>query len=106
MISLALDWNALVATPTQVGAVRKLFQMPTTLLAELECYGTPLNTGDSPPPPPRHQAVHRRLAPPACLPRRHSVGCAGRVPSRLGPRRLGARPAREAHDPSERVRAS
>lgn len=56
MNSLFCDWDTLPVTPTRVGAVRKLFQMPTTLLEELECHVTTLNPDESPHPPHRHRA--------------------------------------------------
>ena len=55
MNSLVFDWDAIPVTPTQVGAVRKFFQMPTTLLQEIECHVTTLNPGASPHPPHQHR---------------------------------------------------
>lgn len=59
MKSLAFNWNSIPITPTKVGAVRKFFQMPTTLLQELECHVTTLNPGMSPHPP--HQHRHEEM---------------------------------------------
>lgn len=56
MNSLSVDWNLIPVTPTRIGALRKFFQMPTTLLAELECHVTTLNPGESPHPPHQHRA--------------------------------------------------
>lgn len=55
MKSLTFDWNSIPVTPTQVGTVRKIFQMPTTLLQEIEYHVTTLNPGMSPHPPHHHR---------------------------------------------------
>ncbi len=59
MNSQSFEWNSIPATPTQVGAVRKFFQMPTMLLQEIECHVTTLNPGASPHPP--HQHRHEEI---------------------------------------------
>ena len=54
MSSTVVDWTALKATSTAVGAVRQVFQAPTATLNELECHVTTLNPGLSSHPPHRH----------------------------------------------------
>ena len=54
MGSSIFDWNSFVATPTKIGAVRKVLQAPTATLDELECHITTLNPGETPHPPHKH----------------------------------------------------
>ncbi len=54
MTSSVFDWNKFEATPSKVGAVRKVFQAPTPTLDELECHITTLNPGQTPHEPHKH----------------------------------------------------
>ena len=54
MSSTVVDWTALTATTTAVGAVRQVFKAPTATLTELECHVTTLNPGLSSHAPHRH----------------------------------------------------
>ena len=52
--SRIFDWNEMTAQPTKVGAVRKLCQVPTATLDELEMHITTLNPGETSHPPHKH----------------------------------------------------
>ena len=52
--STIFDWNSMTAQPTKVGAVRRVCQVPTATLDELEIHITTLNAGESPHPPHKH----------------------------------------------------
>ena len=52
--STAFDWNAVTATPTEVGTVRSFFRGPTATLDELEVHVTTLNPGIASHPPHKH----------------------------------------------------
>jgi quercetin dioxygenase-like cupin family protein len=48
------DWNAISASPTQVGQLRQFVRAPTATLDELEVHATTLNPGQASHPPHRH----------------------------------------------------
>ena len=52
--STIFDWNEMKAQPTKVGAVRRLCQVPTATLDELEMHITTLNAGETSHPPHKH----------------------------------------------------
>jgi XRE family transcriptional regulator, regulator of sulfur utilization len=52
--STIFDWNEMKAQPTKVGAVRRLCQVPTATLDELEMHITTLNPGETSHPPHKH----------------------------------------------------
>ena len=52
--STVFDWNAMTAQPTKVGAVRRLCQVPTATLDELEMHITTLNPGETSHAPHKH----------------------------------------------------
>jgi len=52
--STIFDWNDMKAQPTKVGAVRRLCQVPTATLDELEMHITTLNPGETSHPPHKH----------------------------------------------------
>ena len=52
--STVFDWNAMVAKPNNVGAVRTVFRGPTPTLQELEMHITTLNPGETSHAPHRH----------------------------------------------------
>ena len=54
MQSSLFEWNAIQAKPTNVGAVRSFFQVPTATLDELECHATTLNAGEASHAPHKH----------------------------------------------------
>lgn len=54
MTSSVFDWNKMESRPTEVGAVRQVFQNPTPTLDELECHITTLNPGAIPHEPHKH----------------------------------------------------
>jgi XRE family transcriptional regulator, regulator of sulfur utilization len=45
--STVFDWNDMTAQPTKVGSVRRLCQVPTATLDELEMHITTLNAGET-----------------------------------------------------------
>jgi len=52
--SAVFDWTAMNAQPTKTGSVRKVVQMPTATLDELEIHITTLNPGETPHAPHKH----------------------------------------------------
>ena len=52
--STIFDWNEMKAQETQVGSVRRVCQVPTATLDELEMHITTLNAGQTSPPPHKH----------------------------------------------------
>jgi XRE family transcriptional regulator, regulator of sulfur utilization len=52
--STIFDWNEMKAQATKVGAVRRLCQVPTATLDELEMHITTLNPGETSHPPHKH----------------------------------------------------
>lgn len=52
--STIFDWNDMKPQPTKVGAVRRLCQVPTATLDELEMHITTLNPGETSHPPHKH----------------------------------------------------
>lgn len=52
--STIFDWNAMTAQPTKVGAVRRVCQVPTATLDELEIHITTLNAGETSHAPHQH----------------------------------------------------
>jgi quercetin dioxygenase-like cupin family protein len=56
MESIAIDWNTVQETPTQVGSIRRFFDLTSPLLAQVECHVTTLNPGMEPHPPHQHRA--------------------------------------------------
>ena len=52
--SAIFDWNSFKAEPNKTGAVRKVVQLPTATLDELEIHITTLNKGETPHPPHQH----------------------------------------------------
>ena len=52
--STVFDWTEMKAQPTKVGAVRRLCQVPTATLDELEMHITTLNPGETSHPPHKH----------------------------------------------------
>jgi quercetin dioxygenase-like cupin family protein len=48
------DWNALSASPTEVGQFRRILRAPTATLDELEMHATTLNPGLASHPPHKH----------------------------------------------------
>jgi quercetin dioxygenase-like cupin family protein len=52
--STIFDWNSMTAQPTKVGAVRRVCQVPTATLDELEIHITTLNAGETSHPPHKH----------------------------------------------------
>ena len=52
--SAIFDWNSFTATPNKTGEVRKVVQLPTATLDELEIHITTLNKGESPHAPHQH----------------------------------------------------
>jgi XRE family transcriptional regulator, regulator of sulfur utilization len=52
--STVFDWNSMTAQPTKVGAVRRLCQVPTATLDELEMHITTLNPGETSHAPHKH----------------------------------------------------
>jgi len=52
--STVFEWNAMVAKPTNVGAVRSIFRGPTATLQELEMHVTTLNPGEASHAPHKH----------------------------------------------------
>jgi quercetin dioxygenase-like cupin family protein len=52
--STIFDWNSMTVQPTKVGAVRRLCQVPTATLDELEMHITTLNPGETSHPPHKH----------------------------------------------------
>jgi XRE family transcriptional regulator, regulator of sulfur utilization len=52
--STIFDWNDMKPQPTKVGAVRRLCQVPTATLDELEMHITTLNAGETSHPPHKH----------------------------------------------------
>jgi quercetin dioxygenase-like cupin family protein len=52
--STVFDWNAMTAQPNKTGSVRKVVQMPTATLDELEIHITTLNPGETPHAPHKH----------------------------------------------------
>jgi quercetin dioxygenase-like cupin family protein len=52
--STVFDWNTMTAQPTKVGAVRRLCQVPTATLDELEMHITTLNPGETSHAPHKH----------------------------------------------------
>jgi quercetin dioxygenase-like cupin family protein len=52
--STIFDWNSMTAQPTKVGAVRRVCQVPTATLDELEIHITTLNPGETSHPPHKH----------------------------------------------------
>jgi XRE family transcriptional regulator, regulator of sulfur utilization len=52
--STVFDWNTMTAQPTKVGAVRRLCQVPTATLDELEMHITTLNPGATSHAPHKH----------------------------------------------------
>jgi len=50
----AFDWTAMNAQPNKTGSVRKVVQMPTATLDELEIHITTLNPGETPHAPHKH----------------------------------------------------
>jgi quercetin dioxygenase-like cupin family protein len=52
--STIFDWNEMKAQPTKVGAVRRLCQVPTATLDELEMHITTLNPGETSHAPHKH----------------------------------------------------
>jgi XRE family transcriptional regulator, regulator of sulfur utilization len=54
MHSGVFSWESLAAQPTKVGAVRRVFDNPTTTLNQLEVHITTLKPGEAPHGPHRH----------------------------------------------------
>lgn len=54
MGSRVFDWTAFTATPNRTGEVRRVVQLPTATLDELEIHITTLNPGETPHPPHKH----------------------------------------------------
>ena len=52
--STVFDWAAMTAQPNKTGLVRKVVQMPTATLDELEIHITTLNPGETPHAPHKH----------------------------------------------------
>jgi quercetin dioxygenase-like cupin family protein len=52
--STIFDWNNMKPQPTKVGEVRRLCQVPTATLDELEMHITTLNPGQTSHPPHKH----------------------------------------------------
>jgi quercetin dioxygenase-like cupin family protein len=52
--STIFDWNDMKAEPTRVGSVRRLCQVPTATLDELEMHITTLNPGETSHAPHKH----------------------------------------------------
>jgi XRE family transcriptional regulator, regulator of sulfur utilization len=52
--STIFDWNEMKPQSTKVGAVRRLCQVPTATLDELEMHITTLNAGETSHPPHKH----------------------------------------------------
>ncbi len=52
--STIFDWNDMKAQPTKVGAVRRVCQVPTATLDELEMHITTLNPGETSHAPHKH----------------------------------------------------
>ena len=52
--STIFDWNSMTAQSTKVGEVRRLCQVPTATLDELEMHITTLNAGQTSHPPHKH----------------------------------------------------
>ena len=52
--STIFDWKEMKAEPTKVGAVRRLIQVPTATLDELEMHITTLNPGETSHAPHKH----------------------------------------------------
>ena len=52
--STVFDWNTLKAQPTKVGSVRRVVQVPTATLDELEIHITTLNAGETSHAPHKH----------------------------------------------------
>ena len=52
--STIFDWNSMTVQPTKVGAVRRLCQVPTATLDELEMHITTLNPGETSHAPHKH----------------------------------------------------
>ena len=52
--STIFDWTSMTAQPTKVGAVRRVCQVPTATLDELEIHITTLNAGETSHPPHKH----------------------------------------------------
>ena len=52
--STVFDWAAMTAQPNKTGSVRKVVQMPTATLDELEIHITTLNPGETPHAPHKH----------------------------------------------------
>ena len=52
--SAIFDWTSFKAEPNKTGAVRKVVQLPTATLDELEIHITTLNKGETPHPPHQH----------------------------------------------------
>lgn len=52
--STVFDWTAMNAQPNKTGSVRKVVQMPTATLDELEIHITTLNPGETPHAPHKH----------------------------------------------------
>ena len=52
--STIFDWNSMKAQSTKVGEVRRLCQVPTATLDELEMHITTLNAGQTSHPPHKH----------------------------------------------------
>jgi quercetin dioxygenase-like cupin family protein len=52
--STIFDWNEMKPQATKVGAVRRLCQVPTATLDELEMHITTLNPGETSHPPHKH----------------------------------------------------
>ena len=52
--STVFDWNSMKAQPTKVGAVRRVVQVPTATLDELEIHITTLNAGETSHAPHKH----------------------------------------------------
>jgi quercetin dioxygenase-like cupin family protein len=52
--STIFDWNEMKVQATKVGAVRRLCQVPTATLDELEMHITTLNPGETSHPPHKH----------------------------------------------------
>ena len=52
--SAIFDWDGMKAQPTKVGAVRRVCQVPTATLDELEIHITTLNPGETSHPPHQH----------------------------------------------------
>lgn len=55
LTSTIFDWNTMTAQANKTGTVRKVCQMATATLDELEIHITTLNPGETPHPPHKHR---------------------------------------------------